>query len=146
MQETKETQFQSLGQEDPLEEGMATHSSTLAWRIPMNRGAWPATVHRIANRGTQLERLIMYMDTQISLLGNSPTVTASTQEWRDSNPSWPLSVVGIKPKLSPSGFLPGTLNPEQVTNLFGFQSQFSSSTKTRLFLYHGSHCQAWGAA
>ena len=29
-----ETQVQSLGQEDPLEKGMATHSSTLAWRIP----------------------------------------------------------------------------------------------------------------
>ena len=29
-----ETQFQSLGWEDPLEEGMATHSSILAWRIP----------------------------------------------------------------------------------------------------------------
>ena len=28
------------GQEDPLEEGMATHSSILAWRIPMDRGAW----------------------------------------------------------------------------------------------------------
>ena len=34
MQETQETQFQSLDQEDPLEEGMATHSSVLAWRIP----------------------------------------------------------------------------------------------------------------
>ena len=30
---------QSLGWEDPLEEGMATHSSILAWRIPMDRGA-----------------------------------------------------------------------------------------------------------
>ena len=30
----KETEVQSLGQEDPLEKGMATHSSTLAWRIP----------------------------------------------------------------------------------------------------------------
>ena len=30
----RETQGQSLGQEDPLEEGMATHSSILAWRIP----------------------------------------------------------------------------------------------------------------
>ena len=29
-----------LGWEDPLEEGMATHSSILAWRIPMGRGAW----------------------------------------------------------------------------------------------------------
>ena len=34
MQETKETQVWSLGQEDPLEKGMATHSSILAWRIP----------------------------------------------------------------------------------------------------------------
>ena len=32
-------QIHSVGQEDPLEEGMATHSSVLAWRIPMDRGA-----------------------------------------------------------------------------------------------------------
>ena len=34
-----------LGWEDTLEEGMATHSSILAWRILMDRGAWQATVH-----------------------------------------------------------------------------------------------------
>ena len=34
MQGTKEMWVQSLGQEDPLEEGMATHASILAWRIP----------------------------------------------------------------------------------------------------------------
>ena len=34
MQETQETWVQSLGWEDPLEEGMAAHSSILAWRIP----------------------------------------------------------------------------------------------------------------
>ena len=34
MQEIQETWVQSLGLEDPLEEGMATHSSLLAWRIP----------------------------------------------------------------------------------------------------------------
>ena len=34
MQEMQQTQVQSLGQEDPLEEGMATHCSILAWRIP----------------------------------------------------------------------------------------------------------------
>ena len=34
MQETRETQVQFLSQEDPLEEGMATHSNILAWRIP----------------------------------------------------------------------------------------------------------------
>ena len=36
-----------LGWEDSLEEDMATHSSMLAWRIPMEGGAWRATVHRV---------------------------------------------------------------------------------------------------
>ena len=42
-----ETWVRSLGWEDPLEEGMATHSKILAWRIPMDKGAWQATVHEI---------------------------------------------------------------------------------------------------
>ena len=42
-----ETWVGSLGWEDPLEEGMATHSNILAWRIPMDRGAWWATVHGV---------------------------------------------------------------------------------------------------
>ena len=37
----------SLGWEDPLEEGLATHSSIFAWKIPIDRGAWWATVHGI---------------------------------------------------------------------------------------------------
>ena len=41
----QETRACSLGWEDPLEVGMATHSSILARRIPMDRGAWQATVH-----------------------------------------------------------------------------------------------------
>ena len=41
----------SLGWEDPLE-GMATHSSILAWRTPMDRRAWGATVHRVAELDT----------------------------------------------------------------------------------------------
>ena len=36
---------------------MATHSSILAWRIPMDRGAWWATVHGVAKSQTQLKRL-----------------------------------------------------------------------------------------
>ena len=48
----QETWVQSLGQEDPLEEGMAPHSSILAWRIPMGRGARRATVHGVTNNGT----------------------------------------------------------------------------------------------
>ena len=35
----RETWVQSLGLEDPLEKGMATHSSILSWRIPMDKGA-----------------------------------------------------------------------------------------------------------
>ena len=45
-------QVQSLGQEDPLEEGMATHSSILAWGIPMDREAWRATVHGVTQSRT----------------------------------------------------------------------------------------------
>ena len=44
----RETWIWSLGWEDPLEEGRATHSSILAWRIPVDRGAWWATVHGVA--------------------------------------------------------------------------------------------------
>ena len=44
---------QSLGQEDPLEEGMAPHSRILAWRI-LGRGAWRATVHGAAKSRTQV--------------------------------------------------------------------------------------------
>ena len=47
MWETQDIQVQSLGQED-LEEGMATHSSTLAWRIPTDRGAWQTTAYSVA--------------------------------------------------------------------------------------------------
>ena len=44
----QETWVQFLGWEDTLEEGMLTHSSILAWRIPMDRRDWWATVHGVA--------------------------------------------------------------------------------------------------
>ena len=44
----------SLGWEDPLEEGMATHCSILAWRIPIGRGTWWAIVHGVTKTQTQL--------------------------------------------------------------------------------------------
>ena len=50
----QETWVQSLGWEDPLEEGTATHSSILAWRIPVDRGAWWAIVHGVAETQTRL--------------------------------------------------------------------------------------------
>ena len=43
-----------LSWEDHLTKGMATHSSILAWRVPMDRGAWQATVHAIIKSQTQL--------------------------------------------------------------------------------------------
>jgi len=46
--------IQSLGWVDPLEEGMVTHSSILAWKIPTDRGAWQATVHGVTKNPTQL--------------------------------------------------------------------------------------------
>ena len=46
----RETWVRSLGREDPLKEGMATHSSILAWRIPTDRGAWWATVYGVSKR------------------------------------------------------------------------------------------------
>ena len=42
----------TLDWEDHLEEDMAIHSSILAWRIPMDRGAWQATVHEVAKSQT----------------------------------------------------------------------------------------------
>ena len=53
VQKMQETQrVQSLGREDPLEEGIATHLSILALESPMDRGAWQATVHRVAQSRT----------------------------------------------------------------------------------------------
>ena len=53
MQETQEMKGQSLGQEDPLQKDMATHCSVLA----MDKGAWQATVHRVAKSWTWLKQL-----------------------------------------------------------------------------------------
>ena len=50
----RETWVRSLGWEDPLEEGMATHTSILAWRIPMDRGTWRAAVLGVEKRWTRL--------------------------------------------------------------------------------------------
>ena len=49
-----ETWILSLGWEDPLEEGMATHSSLLAWRTPTDRGAWQAAVCGVTKSRKQL--------------------------------------------------------------------------------------------
>ena len=53
----QETLIQSLSQEDSLEEGMATHSSIPARRMPMDRGAWWTTAHRVAKSWIWVKRL-----------------------------------------------------------------------------------------
>ena len=50
----QETQIQSLGREGHLEKEMATRSSILAWRIPMGKGTWQATVQGVARVGHDL--------------------------------------------------------------------------------------------
>ena len=52
MQETQDTWVRLLGQEDPLEKGMATHSRILAWRIPRTKepgGLQPMGLQRIGH-------------------------------------------------------------------------------------------------
>ena len=62
MQEMEEMLVWFLGGKYLLEAGMATHSSILAWRIPMDRGAWRATVHRVAKSWTWLMWLSMHIE------------------------------------------------------------------------------------
>ena len=50
----QETRVQSLDQEDPLEKGMATHSSTLGLENSTDRGAWWVTIYGVPKRQTQL--------------------------------------------------------------------------------------------
>jgi len=47
-----ESWVRSLGWEDPLDEGIATHSGILTWRIPIDRGSWWATVHGVEELDT----------------------------------------------------------------------------------------------
>ena len=53
----QETQVQSLGREDPLENGMATHSNVFAWGIPWTRSLW-ATVCGVSKSWTRLSNLV----------------------------------------------------------------------------------------
>ena len=57
----EETHIQSLGQEGLLEKEMATHSSILAWKNPMDRGTWQATVHSVTKSQTRLSNSTFFL-------------------------------------------------------------------------------------
>ena len=62
-----EIRVRSLGWEDPLEEGMATHSRILAWRIPLDRCAWQATVQS-SQKSDMTEQLSSAQHRQLTYL------------------------------------------------------------------------------
>ena len=68
--ETQESRVQSLGQEDTLEEGMATHSSIYSFlKNPIDRGAWQATVHGVAKSWILLKQDSMHVHVQDCTVG-----------------------------------------------------------------------------
>ena len=92
----RETRVWSLGREDPLEEGMATHSRILAWRIPMDR-AWRATVHGVTKHQTQLGEESTRIQLSKSL---SPWTHISVYSQGDlwTWTGWPL--LAVQPRIS----------------------------------------------
>ena len=82
MQETQELRILCLDGEEPLEEEMAIHSSILAWKNPMDRGVWGATVHGpdvpyvLTKRQTSSETNIQSAFCCILILVCSPEVRA----------------------------------------------------------------------
>ena len=72
----QETWVRSLGWEDPLEEGITTHSSILAWRILMDVGALWATVHGVCKGLDMTERLSTTQHRQNELSGMRAVPTA----------------------------------------------------------------------
>ena len=62
----KETRVQSLGQEDPLEKGMATHSSILAWRIPWTEE--PGGLQSMGHRESDMTEWLTYSHSHIAYM------------------------------------------------------------------------------
>ena len=60
-------QVQSLGREDPLEKKMATHSSTLAWKNPMDGGGWQATIHGVGKTSDTTEQLHFHFPQTVTI-------------------------------------------------------------------------------
>ena len=59
-------QVRSLGQEDPLEKDMATHSTILAWKNPMDQGAWQAVADGVIESDTTVPLSVTHLGTDFS--------------------------------------------------------------------------------
>ena len=84
MQETEEMWVQSLGQENSLEEDMATHSSILAWRIPWTEEPGGLQSTRSQKSHTQIEWLSMHRHSAPRLSGLKPQIfiPSVSKKWR----------------------------------------------------------------
>ena len=90
----RETCIRSPGWEDPLEEGMVTQSSILAWRIPMDRGAWWATVHGVTKSWT--ERLSTYrIRSEVKVTQSCPTLRPHALYHPWNSPGQNIEVGGL---------------------------------------------------
>ena len=98
---------------------MATHSSALAWRIPMDRGAWWATVHRVAHNQALMKQLSMQRHTQdVWWVWQS---TLQSHSWRPpltqilQDQLWPQCPVSRQRKDSRERI--SLLNPKDITHI-----------------------------
>ena len=73
----RETWVRSPGWEDPLEEGMATHSSILTWRVSKDRGAWWAAVSGVSKSQTRLSNSAQHSTHRLGT-GEGPCEMEST--------------------------------------------------------------------
>ena len=88
----RETWVRSLGWKDPLEEGMTTHSSILAWRIPWT-GAWRAAVHGATKSRTRLSDSVQHRALlPLSVIAKCPWI----------RPFWPFWSLQLWPTLCDS--------------------------------------------
>ena len=76
-----ETWVRSQGWEDSLEEGMASHSSILAWRIPIDRGAWRAKVHGVTKSQTHNWAAKHSNAIKDGLQGDEPSQVKDNEDW-----------------------------------------------------------------
>ena len=87
----QETWVRSLGRDDPMKEGMTTHFSIPAWRIPTDRELWGATVHRVKKQTPQSNQA------HTASLVNAPQHHVSLSDLRPHILGWnrPKAVSGL---------------------------------------------------